>query len=123
VPDSSGGPLLKLFGAVAMIAAAGAALAHFARRRAIGRAGSAASIEVLAVRSLGPRHRVAVIETGGRRLLIGLASEHICPLLDLTEGAEFARALGSELPAANAIPEPPPMPLVSAIGRFEGLDA
>jgi flagellar biogenesis protein FliO len=110
---------LRLAAGVALVLAGAGLLTRWARQRANRRAGSAASIEVVAMRSLGPRHRVAVIETGGRRLLVGMASEHICTLLDLSETAEFDHTLGRELPAAA--PESA-APLVSAIGRFEGLD-
>lgn len=112
-------PLLRLGIAVAAILAAAWALGMLARRRRLARGIADARIEVLAMRSLGPRQRVALLEVGDRRLLVGIGSDSIRTLADLSETMRFEHELegqsGAGEPEAQA-------EMVGAIGRFEGLD-
>ena len=87
------------------------------RRQAL--AGGDLRIDLLAIKSLGPRHRVAVVQTGDRRLLVGMGNETIQTLADLSEAIEFAPELERRLAAEEK--EAPPQ-LLNRIGSFEGLD-
>ncbi len=112
-------PLLRLGIAVAAILCAAWGLGMLARRRRLARGIADARIAVLAMRSLGPRQRVALLEVGDRRLLVGIGSDSIRTLADLSDALRFEQELegqsGSGEPAAQS-------DLVGAIGRFEGLD-
>jgi flagellar protein FliO/FliZ len=112
-------PLLRLGIALAAILCAAWGLGMLARRRRVARGIADARIDVLAMRSLGPRQRVALLEVGDRRLLVGIGSDSIRTLADLSDSLRFEQELegqsGAGEPAA-------PSELVGAIGRFEGLD-
>jgi flagellar biogenesis protein FliO len=125
-------PLLRMLAAVVGIALCALGLATWARRRRIQKSGVDHRIDVLAMRSLGPRHRVALIEVGERRFLVGLSGDGIRPIAEL-DGGDFDRQLETALPEVA----PPPVasdrsrgtspvaeasPIGSGIGRFEGLD-
>jgi flagellar protein FliO/FliZ len=112
-------PLLRLALALGVILAAAWAVGFIARRRRLARGIADARIEVLAMRSLGPRHRVALIEVGDRRLLLGLGAESIRTLADLTDALRFEQELEGQSKDDAA---DPPSDLLGAIGRFEGLD-
>jgi flagellar biogenesis protein FliO len=110
--------LLRAVGISALVLGALWFGADWLRRRARARAGPRGTIEVIAMRGLGPRHRVALIEVGGARLLVGLSHDGICTLHDLSESAAFAPALARELPEL----EPGRDPALANLGHFEGLD-
>lgn len=112
-------PLLRLGIALAAILCTAWGLGMLARRRRLARGIADARIDVLAMRSLGPRQRVALLEVGDRRLLVGIGSDSIRTLADLSDSLRFEQELegqsGAGDPAAQS-------DLVGAIGRFEGLD-
>ena len=112
-------PLLRLGIALAAILAAAWGLGMLARRRRLARGIADARIEVLAMRSLGPRHRVALLEVGDRRLLVGLGADSIRTLADLSDTLRFEQELEGQPREPEATGQPD---LVGAIGRFEGLD-
>jgi len=112
-------PLLRMGLAVAAIGAAAWALGAWAKRRRIGRTGTDIKIDVLALRSLGPRQKLALIEVADRRFLIGVSGDAIRPIAELGETLPFERDLSDEL-QRDAEGERPA--LLGAIGRFEGLD-
>jgi len=112
-------PLIRMALALAAIGAAAWALGVWARRRRISRTGTDFRIDVLALRNLGPRQRLALIEVADRRLLIGLSNDAIRPIADLSETLQFERELERQLPGEES---DEPAPVLSGIGRFEGLD-
>jgi flagellar biogenesis protein FliO len=116
-PSPTSAPLGRLAAAVAGVGIAGWGLTMWMRRRSRSTPGDE-RIEVVARRSLGPRHHVAILDAGGRRLLIGFAGDHITTLSDLTETHVFEEELVRNLPTEPS----PSQELVAAIGRFEGLD-
>jgi flagellar biogenesis protein FliO len=111
-------PLARLAAAVAGVGLLGWGLTLWARRRTQSTPGSE-RIAVVARRSLGPRHHVAILDAAGRRLLVGFAGDRISTLADLTDEQIFQEELEQ-----SVLPEEAPSEdLVDAIGRFEGLDA
>ncbi len=114
-PSPTAVPLAKLVGAVVVVSLLGWGLTAWSRRRNRLSPGGE-RIEVVARRSLGARHHVAIVDAGGRRLLIGFAGDRITPLADLTDERIFREELARELPG-NGATDP------VGIGRFEGLDA
>jgi flagellar protein FliO/FliZ len=73
VPSAAGG-LLRVTVALLVVLAAVLAAAWLARRmRAIGGAGSSASLELLAQLPLGTRERAVLVRVGDRQLLLGVA--------------------------------------------------
>jgi flagellar biogenesis protein FliO len=116
-PSPTSAPLGRLAAAVAAVGIAGWGLTVWMRRRSESVPGGE-RIEIVARRSLGPRHHVAIVDAGGRRLLVGFAGDRITTLSDLTETHVFEEEFARNVPA-----EPKPSEeLVAAIGRFEGLD-
>lgn len=116
-PSPSSAPLGRLAAAVAGVGLAGWGLTMWMRRRSQSAPGDE-RIEIVARRSLGPRHHVAILDAGGRRLLVGFAGDQIMTLSDLTETHVFEEEFARNLPTEPG----PPQDLVAAIGRFEGLD-
>ena len=110
-------PLLRMALALLAIGLAAWAVGVWARRRRIHRTGTDWRIDVLALRSLGPRQRLALVEVAERRLLIGLGPDSIRPIADLTDPLGFDGQLDRQLEGDGNTPE-----LLSAVGRFEGLD-
>jgi len=109
-------PLLRMTLALVVLAGVTWGIGILARRRRLARGITDARIDVLAMRALGPRHRVALLAVGERRLLVGLGPESLQTLADLSESLSFE----SEL-AAQGENEPEPK-THTAVGRFEGLD-
>jgi flagellar biogenesis protein FliO len=112
-------PLVRLGLAVVSISAIGWGLTVWARRRHTKKGGDHARIQVLANRSLGPRHQVALLEVGDHRLLVGMGGDAIVTLADLTAGVEFSEEFERTLPRRT---EAGRRSLVDVIGPFEGLD-
>jgi flagellar biogenesis protein FliO len=104
---------------VAGIGAIGWGASSYARRRRSVSGVDLARIDVLAVRSLGGSHRLAVVEVGDRRLLVGMGKETIASIADLTDAPAFEETLQRELPAER---RDDGKQLLQSIGRFEGLD-
>jgi len=96
------GPLLRMLAGVGIVCAAASGLAYWARRRRVALGGTNATIQVMAARSLGPRHRLAVVEVGGRTLLLGVGGDGINLLADLTDPIAFGEALHERLPPRSA---------------------
>jgi flagellar biogenesis protein FliO len=71
----SEGSSIGLLGALALLLA-GAGACWLLLRRGKGRLGGD-GLQILSVRSLGPKARVAVVEAGGRRLLLGVTDRGI----------------------------------------------
>ena len=116
-PSATVQPLARIAMAIGGVGAVGWALAAWSRRRTRSLPGEE-RIVVVARRSLGPRHQVAILDAGGRRLLIGFAGERITALADLTEERIFREELDRSFPPA----EPGAGEPSGSIGRFEGLD-
>ena len=112
-------PLVRLGLAVASISAIGWGLTAWARRRHTKKGGENAKIQVLANRSLGPRHQVALLEVGDHRLLVGMGGDSIATLADLSPGVQFSDEFERTLPQRT---EAGRRSLVDVIGPFEGLD-
>ena len=112
-------PLVRLCLALTAILAAAWGLGMLARRRRLARGIADARIDVLAMRSLGPRHRVALLEVGDRRLLVGLGADSIRTLADLSDALRFEQELAGQ---SGEAAQGTQTELVGAIGRFEGLD-
>jgi flagellar biogenesis protein FliO len=115
-PSPTRGPLTRLVVAAAVVSLLGWGLATWTRRRNRLAPGGE-RIEVVARRSLGTRHHVAIVDAGGRRILVGFAGDRITPLADLTDEKTFQEELARELPS-NGAAQP-----TGTIGQFEGLDA
>ena len=109
-------PLIRMVLALAAIGVAAWAIGAWARKRRVDRNGTDYKIEVLAMRSIGPRQRLALIEVAERRLLVGIGADSIRPIAELSDPLSFAAVLD---PSENAEPAPE---ILGAIGRFEGLD-
>lgn len=122
-PTPAREPFAKLALAVALVGAAGGGLAWWARRRMGPRGAESERIEVLARKSLGPRHHVALVEVAGRRLLIGMGGDAIATLAELDEAPEFAPALAHAAAPLGPGAASRDADLVAGVGRFEGLDA
>jgi len=112
-------PLLRLTLALACILAVAWAVGMLARRRRLARGLADTRIDVLAMRSLGPRHRVALLEVGERRLLVGIGADSIRTLADLSDSLRFEQELEGQSEERGSEPQ---SDLLGAIGRFEGLD-
>ena len=117
-PSPTSAPLARLAAAVAAVSLLGWGLAAWSRRRTRLTPGTE-RIQVVARRSLGARHHVAIIDAGGKRILVGFSGDRITPLADLTDERAFQEELARELPPDPAAALDP----VGTIGRFEGLDA
>jgi flagellar protein FliO/FliZ len=87
-----------MLGGVGLVCAALSGLAYWVRRRRVTTGGTSTTIQVMAARSLGPRHRLAVVEVGGRTLLLGVGSEAINLLADLTDPIAFSETLHERMP-------------------------
>ena len=111
-------PLVRLGVALAAILGSAWGLGMLARRRRLARGIADARIDVLAMRSLGPRQRVALLEVGDRRLLVGIGSDSIRTLADLSDSLRFEQ----ELDGQSGAGEPAAQSELGGIGRFEGLD-
>jgi flagellar biogenesis protein FliO len=122
-PTPAREPFARLALAVALVGAAGGGLAWWARRRMGPRGADRERIEVLARKSLGPRHHVALIEVAGRRLLVGMGGDAIATLAELDEAPEFASALANAAAPLGPGAAARDAELVANVGRFEGLDA
>lgn len=109
-------PLIRMVLALAAIGAAAWAIGAWARKRRVDRNGTDYRIEVLAMRSIGPRQRLALIEVAERRLLVGIGADSIRPIAELSDPLGFDAVLD---PGEGAEPAPE---ILGAIGRFEGLD-
>jgi len=112
-------PLTRLALGVGAIGAVGWGLTVWSRRRHGASGGEQTRIQVLATRSVGPRHQVALIAVGEHRLLVGMGGDSITSLADLTTEISF-----SEEMARNMRPQPEEgkSGLLDVIGHFEGLD-
>ncbi len=122
-PTPAREPFARLAFAVAAVGAAGGGLAWWARRRMGSRGPQSERIEVLARRSLGPRHHVALVEVAGRRLLVGMGGDSIATLAELGDEPEFAPALAREAAPLASDAHAREAELVASVGHFEGLDA
>lgn len=83
--------LLKTIAVLAAVLALIFALAYLLRKlKLTGRLGEAGNEgwRVLAVKHLGPRRQVFVLEVGSRLLLIGVTDRSMTPLMDITEPAD-----------------------------------
>jgi flagellar biogenesis protein FliO len=122
-------PLLRMLAGVAGIGLLALGLTTWARRRRIERTGADHRIEILAMRSLGPRQRVALIEVAERRFLIGIAGDAIRPIAELCVPESFDDAMqGTWAEPAEPPPSAGPREVegrgaAHGIGPFEGLDA
>ncbi len=112
-------PLTRLAFAIAGVAALGWGLTFWSKRRRIATAGEHAQIQVLATRSVGPRHQVALIAVGDHKLLVGMGGDSITPLADLTAEMSFSEELAKDMPPRR---EEGKNALLDVIGHFEGLD-
>jgi flagellar biogenesis protein FliO len=114
-------PLARLAAAVTGVGLLGWGLTLWSRRRTRSMP-DGERIAVVARRSLGPRHHVAILDAAGRRLLVGFAGDQITTLADLTDEQVFQEELGRSLATEPEQTEPSSPELVESIGRFEGLD-
>ncbi len=112
-------PLSRLAFAVAGIGALGWGLTHWSKRRRAKVGGEQARIQVLATRSVGPRHQVALLAVGDHRLLVGMGGDSITALADLTAEESFSEELAKNMPRPQ---EEGKSALLDVIGHFEGLD-
>jgi flagellar biosynthetic protein FliO len=83
--------LLKTIAVLAAVLAMIFALAYVLRKlKLTGRLGEAGNEgwRVLAVKHLGPRRQIFILEVGARLLLLGVTDRSMTPLLDLTDPAE-----------------------------------
>jgi len=112
-------PLLRMGLALFAMGVAAWGLGAWARRRRIVRSGTDYRIDVLALKSLGPRQRIALIEVAERRFLVGIGADQIRPIADLSESIDFERQVATELAREEADER---TPLLDSIGPFEGLD-
>ncbi len=128
-------PLTRIAVAMTGIGAAGWGASLWARRRRRNRPGVSTEIQVMATRSLGPRHRLALVHVADRDLLLGIGGDSIRTLADLSEPAEFASSLpdleerqpagrGSGAGAGEDRGSAPTQEhtLLDTIGSFRGLD-
>ncbi len=116
-PSQTAVPLARLAAAVGGVGLLGWGATIWSRRRIRSTPGEE-RIEVIARRSLGPRHHVAILDAGGRRLLIGFSGDRITQLADLSEERIFREELAQNISSE----EEAPADRVDSIGRFEGLD-
>jgi flagellar biogenesis protein FliO len=112
-------PLTRLALAIGGIGALGWGLTLWSRRRRAENGGENARIQVLASRSVGPRHQVALLAVGDHRLLVGMGADSITTLSDLTAEASFSEELAKTFPPQR---EEGKQALLDVIGHFEGLD-
>lgn len=102
-----GGPSLatwlRLGLALAVVLGVILALQWAARRFGQGARGGD-GIRVVSQRSLGPKLSLAVIEVGGRTLLVGLSPNGVAPVADLTPSSLGASSPASALPPASVPP-------------------
>ena len=112
-------PLTRLAFAVAGVAALGWGLTFWSKRRRIATTGEQVRIQVLATRSIGPRHQVALLAVGDHKLLVGMGGDSITPLADLTAEMSFSEELAKNMPPQR---EEGKNALLDVIGHFEGLD-
>lgn len=82
--ESSSSPMRSMLVMAALIAAAAVALVMGKKKKARIKHGPSAGIDLIAVRSLGPKQRLAVIEAGGDRLLIAATDTGVQLLSRLT---------------------------------------
>lgn len=112
-----GGPSLatwlRLGLALALVLGMILALQWAARRFGQGARGTD-GIRVVSQRSLGPKLSLAVIEVGGRTLLIGLSPNGVAPVADLTSSSLG----GALLPGAALAPASVPSPAMEAPRSF-----
>lgn len=111
-----GGPSLatwlRLGLALALVLGMILALQWAARRFGQGARGSD-GIRVVSQRSLGPKLSLAVIEVGGRTLLVGLSPNGVAPVADLTSSP-----VGGAAPGAALAPPSAPSPAMEAPRSF-----
>ncbi len=112
-------PLSRLAVAIGAVGAIGWGLALWSRRRRAGVHGGNTRIQVLATHNVGPRHQVALLEVGERRLLVGMGGDSIATLADLTADTTFSDELAKNIPLERNDGK---RTLVDVIGHFEGLD-
>ncbi len=110
-------PLVRIALAIVGVTMVGWGLTYWSRKRSLATGGVGAKIDILATRGIGARHQVALLEVSGRRLLVGMGSEAITTLADLTDELDFGTQLHQQID-----PEETKEELVKMIGRFEGLD-
>lgn len=110
-------PLVRIALAIVGVTMVGWGLTYWSRKRSLATGGANAKIDILATRGIGARHQVALLEVSGRRLLVGMGSEAITTLADLTDEMDFGAQLHQKIE-----PEETKEELVKMIGRFEGLD-
>ena len=98
-PLASGGSLISgqaILSAFVVVAVLGAAAWALTRSNTLRRA--QASIVVESAVALGDRRSLVVVSVEGRRLLLGLAPQHVGLVTELKPGgAEFSRALDASL--------------------------
>lgn len=83
--------LLKTIAVLAAVLALIFALAYLLRKlKLTGRLGEAGNEgwRILAVKHLGPRRQIFVLEVGTRLLLLGVTDRSMTPLMDITDPAE-----------------------------------
>lgn len=91
-PESSASPMRNLMVMAALVAAGAIALVMGKKRKTKIRHGASSGIELIAVRPLGPKQRLAVVEAGGDRLLIASTENGVQLLSRLTSAAPAAQA-------------------------------
>ena len=112
-------PLTRLAVAIGAICAIGWGLAVWSRRRRSSVHKGNTRIQVLASHNVGPRHQVALLEVGERRLLVGMGGDSIATLADLTADTTFSDELAKNIPLEGNEGK---RTLLDGIGHFEGLD-
>ena len=85
--------LVPLAVVVALVFAVRALLRRAGGRR--GRTGPAGGVDVLATSALSPKHRLSLVQLGGRLLLVGWTAGAMTTLAEITDPAEIERLLES----------------------------
>ncbi|MEE8556409.1 MAG: flagellar biosynthetic protein FliO [Myxococcota bacterium] len=101
-PSPTTGPLARLAAAALAVGALGWGITVWGRRRTKSAPGTE-RIEIVARRSLGPRHHVVIVEAAGRRLLLGFSGDQIATLADLSDLPGFHEALEQSLPEHDRV--------------------
>lgn len=107
-PASS--PMRNLLVMAALIGAAAIAVVMGKKRKTQARHGVSAGIDLIAVRSLGPKQRLAVVEAGGDRLLIASTENGVQLLSRLTGSQAFGGDAFENVLAEAERSEPVPAP-------------
>lgn len=99
------------------------ALAWFARRMRVLRAGNGPRIEILSETALGPKERAVLLQVEGQRVLVGVGAGQVSALHVLPPGPPAGEAATASAPALAPVPAAPAGPpsfrdlLMKGLGR------